>query len=304
MPTPILPKNSSVDLFATQTIEKYLQELHQQLPCACTAKNLECLHDLRVASRRLRTALWVFKNKFSESDLKRWRQSIRKLARTTGPARDLDVKIDFLAEHFPQFLKGVERKSSLKMLALVKRRRQALQPKLIRAIEDFKKEKTLATIARRLKKEDLSQEKHFTIKSLAQKKIMKRIDEVLAFESHLHDPQNFDELHQMRIAAKHLRYTLEFFSPFYRKRLGPFIESIRKIQSLLGEMHDFYVWQTSLQEMIFPSSLRKGLQPVKEAFGSFCQRQYLERYQEFLHYWKQLNRRKFFTKLSDLVRNA
>jgi hypothetical protein len=46
----------------------------------------------------------------------------------------------------------------------------------------------------------------------------------------------------MRIAAKHLRYTLEVFDPIYEKGLRKPLKVVKEIQELLGEVHDCDVW--------------------------------------------------------------
>ena len=46
----------------------------------------------------------------------------------------------------------------------------------------------------------------------------------------------------MRIAAKHLRYTLEIFAPVYRLGLKKYIAKVARLQKLLGDLHDTDVW--------------------------------------------------------------
>ena len=46
----------------------------------------------------------------------------------------------------------------------------------------------------------------------------------------------------MRIAAKHLRYTLEVFRPLYGGAAAKFIAAAQQAQRRLGEIHDCNVW--------------------------------------------------------------
>ncbi|MCX6623871.1 MAG: CHAD domain-containing protein [Acidobacteria bacterium] len=46
------------------------------------------------------------------------------------------------------------------------------------------------------------------------------------------------DLHRFRIAAKHFRYTLEFFGGIYGPRLDDLISEVRQIQTYLGERND------------------------------------------------------------------
>lgn len=71
-----------------------------------------------------------------------------------------------------------------------------------------------------------------------------RLQEMLDFERYLADPDNVYELHQMRIGAKRLRYTMEMFQEAYStfsadgQEFAKAIEEIKKLQELLGEIHD------------------------------------------------------------------
>ncbi|MEA2351235.1 MAG: hypothetical protein QOG86_2176 [Thermoleophilaceae bacterium] len=65
-----------------------------------------------------------------------------------------------------------------------------------------------------------------------------RLDELRSFAPAIADPPPAETLHDMRIAAKRLRYVLEMGEPV----LGPSAEQgakeARRIQDLLGEIHD------------------------------------------------------------------
>ena len=65
-----------------------------------------------------------------------------------------------------------------------------------------------------------------------------RLDELRAFAGAVRNPQAVNELHDMRIAAKRLRYVLEMTAP----ALGPEAErsakAAKRLQDLLGEIHD------------------------------------------------------------------
>ena len=65
-----------------------------------------------------------------------------------------------------------------------------------------------------------------------------RIDEVWAFAPFVTHPGNVRELHDMRIACKRLRYLLEIFEIAFPADLGSFIDQIKDLQDLLGDIHD------------------------------------------------------------------
>jgi CHAD domain-containing protein len=49
------------------------------------------------------------------------------------------------------------------------------------------------------------------------------------------------QLHDFRIATKSFRYTLELVCPVYGARLERELEPVRKLQSVLGKLHDYYI---------------------------------------------------------------
>jgi hypothetical protein len=75
-----------------------------------------------------------------------------------------------------------------------------------------------------------------------------RIGEVYAYERAVLDPQNVTELHDMRIAFKRLRYLLEIFGIAFETDLEPFLEEVRTMQDLLGDIHDRDVQVPALAE--------------------------------------------------------
>jgi hypothetical protein len=75
-----------------------------------------------------------------------------------------------------------------------------------------------------------------------------RIDEVYGYDGLIADPANVTELHDMRIACKRLRYLLEIFGIAFDADLDPFLDDVRGLQDLLGDIHDCDVQIPMLEE--------------------------------------------------------
>jgi exopolyphosphatase/guanosine-5'-triphosphate,3'-diphosphate pyrophosphatase len=69
-----------------------------------------------------------------------------------------------------------------------------------------------------------------------------RISELWSWAPHMHYPERVHELHDMRIAAKRLRYCFEFFQPCFGHHYKSTLERFKKLQEYLGEIHDCDVW--------------------------------------------------------------
>lgn len=65
-----------------------------------------------------------------------------------------------------------------------------------------------------------------------------RVAELYHYEPIVHDAQAGELLHDMRISAKRLRYTLELFSDAFGKQGAKQIARVKEIQEILGELHD------------------------------------------------------------------
>jgi hypothetical protein len=65
-----------------------------------------------------------------------------------------------------------------------------------------------------------------------------RIEEVYSYDGLVADPANVTDLHDMRIACKRLRYLLEIFGIAFDADLEPFLDEVKELQDLLGDIHD------------------------------------------------------------------
>ena len=63
------------------------------------AEDIEPVHRMRVASRRLRAALPLFSSCFPDKDFRRWMRQIKMITRALGAARDNDVQVAFLKKY-------------------------------------------------------------------------------------------------------------------------------------------------------------------------------------------------------------
>ncbi len=76
--------------------------------------------------------------------------------------------------------------------------------------------------------------------------LLVRLDLLLSYSPVVHQPEQVEQLHEMRIAAKHLRYALEMFAGVLGPEARQVAEAANRLQDLLGEIHDADVW---LQEL-------------------------------------------------------
>jgi CHAD domain-containing protein len=72
----------------------------------------------------------------------------------------------------------------------------------------------------------------------AEKIVRVRLDELTSFMPKAADPDEVVALHDMRIAAKRLRYVLEVTGDCFGPYAGNAVKMAKDLQDLLGEIHD------------------------------------------------------------------
>ena len=77
-----------------------------------------------------------------------------------------------------------------------------------------------------------------------------RLAELLAFMPRAADPDKVEALHDMRIAAKRLRYILEIAHPCFGDYARSAVNRVKDLQELLGELHDCDVQSIELEAFL------------------------------------------------------
>ena len=72
----------------------------------------------------------------------------------------------------------------------------------------------------------------------AERIVVERLSELRSFSPAVLDPAEIEALHDMRIAAKRLRYVLELTKPALGPSAAGGARTAKKLQDLLGEIHD------------------------------------------------------------------
>lgn len=208
--------------------------------------DIEYIHRMRVASRRLRATLPLFADCLPKKRSAAWTKEIRKVTSALGEARDADVQIENLDAYR---LKQADPPAQLglnRLLLRLRQKREKLQPGLTTALDELRAAGTLEDMRAFLEPRAARAEGVFlyppALYAHAFQSITKRLDEFLVFDAIVDQPEKVTELHQMRISAKWLRYTLEAFTPLYTGELKEWLQAVRAAQEDLGEIHDCDVW--------------------------------------------------------------
>ena len=146
--------------------------------------------------------------------------------------------------------------------------------------------------------------------------IQVRLGEVMEFAPAALDPANVTELHDMRIAAKRLRYTLEVFTPVLPKeRAEPVLKMVAVLQEHLGAIHDNDMLVPLLAQALAREETRERKKALRkkaelppffaaEGLVPLISRKQAERvilYNAFIAWWQSLPPEAFWRQVSDVV---
>ena len=91
-----VPPDAGYKEAARITLRSQFEALMTNLPGTLAGDDIEALHDMRVASRRLRAALSVFADAFPPKHFREIEKQVADVTDDLGAVRDADVQIEFL----------------------------------------------------------------------------------------------------------------------------------------------------------------------------------------------------------------
>ena len=309
-------KQKSIASFGAAFILEQVQQMEDQVNGVLTADDIEYVHRMRVASRRLRTALQLFKGYLPGDHAELWRHEIKAITRSLGSARDLDIQIELIEEKYRTLCEKIFQPGYKRLLLRLKQKRRDAQQKINLAIQRLQENQTVDSMRTFLERASVDQNQDTpALLGFASGRIHRALTDFLSYQGYIHMPDNSEKLHAMRIAGKHLRYTLELFTPLYGDSLTPFIKIMKNIQDQLGEIHDCDVWVAWLPEFLTQEQSRmmdyfghtkplKRLLPGIQHLVEDRKFRRQENYKSFLANWQGIKDENTWEKLQALLESS
>jgi CHAD domain-containing protein len=211
--------------------------LTRALPAARNG-NADRLHEARVATRRLRERLPLVLPGSSRRKLVR---KVRRLARVLGPARELDVALQTLDELNSAGEVPAAAVAKLRQLMRQERERlyAAMKNEVARVDVDKLHRRAIAAARKVHSSRDGSGGSRPVAAARARAaRRAERLSAAIDNAAGLYLP---DRLHDVRLAVKKLRYSLEFVRELTSSRAVARIATLKEAQELLGRMHDLEI---------------------------------------------------------------
>lgn len=220
-------------------LERRTRALRRQLSAAIAGKDAG-VHQARVASRRLREALPVLTVGLVHTKAGKAQRKIRRLTQALGTVRELDVTLHLIDELGER--PGVPRAALAEVRALViedRERRRAIMLERLEGVDSEKLSRRLGAVRQALMHPTPAHGWR-TALALRIAKRGRRLDKAIAQAGQIYAPE---ALHEVRIAAKKLRYALEIADESGAAPCGATLRVIKRVQDALGRLHDLQVLQ-------------------------------------------------------------
>ena len=256
---PGLEPDDSMAEAARKTLLFHFRRMLHHEPGTRLGEDIEELHDMRVATRRMRASLRVFGEYLDMARMKPFVKGMRRTGRTLGAVRDLDVFWE-KTQHYLDALPK-DRQSELEPLRKVwEAEREAGRERMLTYLDsDFYRR-----FADRFGESLLTPEA-WTFHGLSEEGepvphrlhhvvpvvVYQRLAAVRGYDEWVTGPDvPLERLHQLRIAAKGLRYTVEYFREVLGPEAKPLIDKVKKLQDHLGDLQDAVVANNLLRDFL------------------------------------------------------
>jgi triphosphatase len=248
-PTDISADSTMGDL-AFAVLRRQLAVVRAKEPGTRLGEDPEELHDMRVATRRLRAALSLFEAVLPVR-AQAFREELGWLGRLLGAVRDLDVQLEGLADMSSGVDASVGHDPLAELAALLEGERETARTDMLNGLDSVRWDrlaKGLTAMAQQgparralatrvpavVGLPDLVLARHHKVRKAARR--AKHSGVVTDF-------------HALRIRCKRLRYALEFSSEVYGGKTSRFVRELTVLQDELGEMQDAEVASLQLADL-------------------------------------------------------
>ena len=245
-----LPPAPTVGELAFVVLRRNCAAMLAHEPGTRLGEDPEELHDMRVATRRMRAALAMFADTLPARS-RHVRSELGWLADALGAVRDLDVQLERVGQWSGE-VSEQDRGALGDLSRLLSHQRGEARSRLLAALESSRYERLVASFSAMLRQgpsrrlpaarapavvvvPDLVRMRHRAVTKAA--KQARRSGAA-------------DDFHRLRIRAKRLRYALEFVAEVYRGQTTKYVRTLVRLQDLLGLMQDARVAAERLHALV------------------------------------------------------
>ncbi|MBI9048103.1 MAG: CHAD domain-containing protein [Anaerolineaceae bacterium] len=240
-------ENKSLADFIQNTLSENISSIRIELDGVIQNSDIEFVHRIRIAIRRYRNNLQIFKsfgNQELFDSLQGLHQHTNEFSALLAQARDLDIQHHLIELLFDSY----DSTSKTSLLNYFSKHRQNVQILLSDLINN-------ANNVHFINEYDISQDISKSTESaiLVASGPLKAVSSSIAMSISLLNPMSgitdAEEIHRFRKSIRRVRYTLECFQNQFDFPTIQMIEKSHQIQDLLGDLHDLDMLKTSTDQI-------------------------------------------------------
>jgi CHAD domain-containing protein len=258
--------SAPLSTLAYRVIRDQLALLRQHEPGARTGDDPEDLHDMRVATRRLRAALRTFDGVLP-AEGKRLYEELRWLGGGLAAVRDLDVQIERL--HALATDGSTDDREALDALRGALERDEASARAELNELLDSERYRSMLSLGADLLTRPVADQTDVTVGGGAWALVEPPFRRFRKRARRLSLESPAAEFHEVRKRARLLRYTVEFVSDAFPRPASRFVRRLVALQDVLGKHQDAEVAIGQLRALVERSELSPG---ALFALGQLAQR--------------------------------
>lgn len=284
-------RDSTVGELALAVIRRHLGVMLSREPGTRLGEDIEDLHQMRVATRRLRAALDFFAEVLPQRS-RSMSSELAWMADVLGHVRDLDVQIEHIeglgtwSERWHTVVRS-DRSPVDELLSVLAGDREQARLALLESLDSARWERlvsglTSMVIQRRLRLPAGARQRATSVLPDLVESRHRAVVKAARRARRTGDPRDF---HRLRIRGKRLRYSLEFTSGVYGGRTDRFTRRLALLQDTLGLMQDADVATTRLWSLATgsdPEGRPREMSPASVFFVGAMAEHYRARSDELL----------------------
>ncbi len=240
-------RSSTLGAVAYAALRRQFARVLANEPGTRLGEDIEALHDMRVATRRLRTAVSAFSAALPPEVLAA-RPDFGWVADVLGEVRDLDVELAWLREDAAA-LAGVDEEALAPLIASLDERREAARTRMLAALDSPRYESLVDVMTGMLRAGETTPVGASPAVRTAPDLLRRRWRRFNRVARELGPDSSDADYHDARIRVKRIRYTTEFASRLYGRAARDFIAALKDAQDELGRRQDAAVAIGMLEEI-------------------------------------------------------
>jgi triphosphatase len=232
LPTSVAGRNASMGELVLGVLARRFNDLIAHEPGARRTEDPEEIHDMRVATRRIRAVVGTFPSVVAEAD--RYRAEFGWLAAALGAVRDLDIEIDRISGSSARYGDALA-----PLQAVLVERRSAARAELLAVLASDRYGRLLSSFAEGIRDRSILGPGAAEPAASAVPPVVTRLwKRTRKRVRRLGPDPSAEALHRVRIRTKRVRYATEAAAELYGKPAAKLVRRLGRVQDALGARQD------------------------------------------------------------------